>query len=90
MKTIKNIKQNIQKETVNLIIPSIIVTLFSALGFALSLAVNDLFSQIKKKYVKEDNMSANIIYIFILFFIIICSIIVLAYFKVTVKNPLIK
>lgn len=90
MKTLKSLQKHIKSDTTSLIIPSIIVTLFSALGFTLSLAINDLFGQIKKKYVKDDNTTANVIYILVIFSIIIFSIVLLKFFKIKVKNPLIK
>ena len=90
MKTLKNFQKNIQKNATNLIIPSVIVVLFSALGFTLSLAINDLFNEIKKKYVKDDSTKANVIYVFVVFSINIISVVVLNFFHIKVKNPLLK
>lgn len=90
MKALKNLQIQLKKDATHLIFPSIIVVLFSALGFTLSLAINDLFLQIKKKYVKEHTITANIIYIVIVFSIIIVAILLLKFFHIKVKNPLIK
>lgn len=60
------------------------VLIFSALILTLSLAINELFVSIKEKYFESHRTKfiANIIYIFILIFIIIGGIILLQFFNI--------
>lgn len=69
------------------ILHTILILVFSALGLTLSLAINDLFSQIKENFSQEKRIIASIIYICIILGVIIFGILLLNIFNI--KNPLI-
>ena len=60
------------------------VLIFSSLILTLSLAINELFVDLKERYFKnhQAKLIANIIYIFILIFIIIGGILLLRLFNI--------
>ena len=60
------------------------VLIFSALILTLSLAINELFVDLKERYFESHRTKfiANIIYIFVLIFIIIGGIILLRFFNI--------
>ena len=60
------------------------VLIFSALILTLSLAINQLFVDLKEKYFETHRTKfiANLIYIFVLVFLIIGGIITLRYFNI--------
>ena len=60
------------------------VLIFSALILTLSLAINELFVDLKERYFDSHRTKfiANIIYIFVLIFIIITGIIILRFFNI--------
>ena len=60
------------------------VLIFSALILTLSLAINELFVDLKERYFESHRTKfiANIIYIFVLIFIIITGIIILRFFDI--------
>lgn len=75
---------HIKKKTTQMITYISGVLIFSALILTLSLAINELFLEIKEKYFDSHRTKfiANIIYICVLIFIIIAGIILLRFFNI--------
>lgn len=75
---------HISKKTTKMITYISGVLIFSSLILTLSLAVNELFVSLKERYFKnhETKLIVNIIYIFILIFIIIGGLLLLRLFNI--------